>query len=108
VIEKAVDVAAKLSAVEEKILQVKSQSGQDPLNFPIKVNNKLAALTSVVSGSYYAPTQQSYDVFDMLSEELDGYITEYKGILEKDIPELNTMARSANLPPIAIKPPAGG
>jgi hypothetical protein len=33
-----------ISDVEDDIYQVKNQSGQDPLNFPIKINNRLANL----------------------------------------------------------------
>jgi len=101
------DVFNKLSGIEANILQVKSKSSQDPLNFPIKVNNKLAALTGTVSRSYYAPTKQSYEVFDMLAAELDDYLVSYNTVLSKDIEELNTMAKAANLPPIVIKSPIG-
>ena len=39
----------KLSAIEEDVYQVRNRSGQDPLNFPIKLNNKIAALGSSVA-----------------------------------------------------------
>ncbi|MCH8286512.1 glycosyl hydrolase, partial [candidate division KSB1 bacterium] len=106
-INKIDDVFSKLSGIEENILQVKSQSGQDPLNFPIKVNNKLAAMTGVASRNYFAPTEQTYEVVEMLSEELNGYVENYNGVIETDIEDLNRMARSANLPPIVIKSPVG-
>ncbi len=96
------NVYETLSAVEANILQVNSKSRQDPLNFPIKVNNKLAALTRVVSSSYYAPTKQSYDVYSMLADELDGYVERYRKALNEDIPALNERARRANLAPIDV------
>ena len=41
----AADAFSKhVSDVEEAIYQVRNQSGQDPLNFPIKINNRLATL----------------------------------------------------------------
>ena len=86
---------------------MRSQSGQDPLNFPIKVNNKLAAMTGVVSRNYSSATKQSYEVVEMLSEELNGYVDSYNNVLEQDLDDLNRMARSANLPPIMIKSPIG-
>ncbi len=41
-------LSTSVSAVEEAIYQVRNQSGQDPLNFPIKINNRLASLLRVV------------------------------------------------------------
>jgi len=56
----------KLSAVESEIYQVKNQSSQDPLNFPIKLNNKIAALQGVIESADARPTDQSREVFTML------------------------------------------
>jgi len=50
---------------------VKNQSGQDPLNYPIRLNNKIAALAGVVGGTDNKPTAQSYAVFNALSSQLD-------------------------------------
>ncbi|MFC1554756.1 WD40/YVTN/BNR-like repeat-containing protein [candidate division KSB1 bacterium] len=107
-INRADNMLAKLSEIEANILQVKSSSGQDPLNFPIKVNNRLAALTGSVSSSYLAPTKQAYDVFNMLSAELDGYLDSYGNVTTTDLNSLNSLARSANLPEIRLKDPNRG
>ena len=56
--------------IEENLYQVKNQSAQDPLNFPIKLNNKLAALMRVVESGDYKPTDGSYKVFAELKAEL--------------------------------------
>ena len=71
-----------VTEVEEAIYQTKNKSGQDPLNYPIRLNNKLAALFSNVSGSDYRPTKQSYEVFNMLAKQLDVQLAK----LEKLIP----------------------
>jgi len=47
--------------VEQELYQTKNQSNQDPLNFPIKLNNKLAALEGVVQASDAAPTSAVID-----------------------------------------------
>lgn len=62
---------AQLSAVEEEIYQVKNRSGQDPLNYPIRLNNQLAALAGVAGSAEARPTAQSYEVFKLLSAQLD-------------------------------------
>jgi hypothetical protein len=60
-----------LARAEEAIYQVRNQSSQDPLNYPIRLNNRLAALAGVVASADPRPTRQSYVVFDALSRELD-------------------------------------
>ena len=60
----------ELSAIEENLYQVRNQSSQDPLNFPIKLNNKLASLMRVVESGDYKPTVGSYKVFEELKAEL--------------------------------------
>ncbi|MFC1731543.1 WD40/YVTN/BNR-like repeat-containing protein [candidate division KSB1 bacterium] len=100
---KADEITGRLSEIEANILEVRSQSAQDPLNFPIKVNNKIAALNGVVARSYLRPTRQSYEVFDMLSAEFDEYRREYESVINAEIPELNRMVRNRNLPAVIIK-----
>ena len=71
-VAKALDeFAAALSAIEGEIYQVKLQSSQDPLNFPIKLNNKIAALQGVIESADVRPTEQAYSVFRTLSNGLD-------------------------------------
>ena len=67
---------SKLELIESSIYQVKNQSGQDPLNFPIKVNNRLAYLRKSVESGDGIPTSGSLEVFDLLKEELLVYIGE--------------------------------
>ena len=58
----------KMTPIEEALIQTKAKSGQDVLNFPVRLNNHLVALGGVVGSAETAPTQQSYEVFDMLSK----------------------------------------
>jgi len=53
----------KMTAVEEELIQTKAKSGQDVLNFPVRLNNHLVALGGVVGSADSAPTKQSYEVF---------------------------------------------
>jgi photosystem II stability/assembly factor-like uncharacterized protein len=68
---KADALAAQLSAIEANIYQVKNQSGQDPLNYPIRLNNKIAALAGVAGSADARPTDQTREVFRILSGQLD-------------------------------------
>lgn len=60
----------ELSRIESTIYQVKNQSNQDPLNYPIKLNNKLASLQGIVESGEARPTDDSYKVFSELKAEL--------------------------------------
>ena len=73
----------ELSEVEEALYQVKNQSGQDPLNFPIKLNNRLASLRRSVEDGDAKPTNGAYKVYEELSAELDVELEKLNNILEK-------------------------
>jgi photosystem II stability/assembly factor-like uncharacterized protein len=78
-----------LSAVEAEIYQVKNQSGQDPLNYPIKLNNQIAALAGVVQSAETRPTAQSYEVFRVLSAELEAQLARLRGLLDGGLAGVN-------------------
>ncbi|HEX9563308.1 MAG TPA: glycosyl hydrolase [Gemmatimonadaceae bacterium] len=93
---------------ENEVYQTRNQSGQDPLNYPIRLNNKIAALSGVVGRGEYRPTRQAQDAFTRLSGELDGELTGVKGTLDGSLPALNAILRAAGLPelrPSTDEPP---
>ena len=93
-------VKERLSDVESAIYQVKNRSNQDPLNYPIRLNNKLAALLNLVEGSYHKPTDQSYQVFDQLSTELGTELDQMNLVITQDLARLNELLRQLGLDPI--------
>ncbi len=92
-----------LSAVEEQIYQVKNQSGQDPLNFPIKINNRLATLLSMVERGDGRPTGNVYPIFKDLSAELKVQTDKLQQVLSTDLTAFNAAAQKAGLAPIGEK-----
>ena len=76
---------AKLTAVEGEIYQYRNQSSQDPLNYPIKLNNKLAALAGMVGSADARPTDSSLQVFKELSSRLDAQIAALDTIVRVDL-----------------------
>ena len=96
----------KMTEVEEALIQTRARSNQDVLNYPIKLNNQLVALGGVVSSADATPTQASYDVFDMLSKQLDVQLAKWKQIVSTDIPAYNDVVRKQEVPAI-ILPKAG-
>jgi photosystem II stability/assembly factor-like uncharacterized protein len=78
-----------LTAVEEEIYQVRNQSGQDPLNFPIKLNNRLASLLGVVSRGDGRPIGNATPIFNDLSAELKVQTERLRQVLARDLTALN-------------------
>jgi hypothetical protein len=77
-------LSTRLSAVEEDLYQVRNRSNQDPLNFPIKLNNQIAALMRVIETGDAKPTDQSYVVFKELNDRLAAIRKRYEEILKSD------------------------
>jgi photosystem II stability/assembly factor-like uncharacterized protein len=94
----------KMTPVEEAILQVKSKSSQDPLNYPIMLNDKLMALAGTVESADAAPTQQSMEVYEVLRERLGVQLAKWNEVTSKDLPALNDLMRKENVPLLALPP----
>ena len=86
-----------LSAVEQELYQVQNQSNQDPLNFPIKLNNRLASLRRSVETGDARPTNGAYKVFNELSAELDTHLGNLNTILKKELPRVNKILETSGL-----------
>ncbi len=96
-------LADKLTAIEVELYQTKNQSNQDPLNFPIKLNNKLAALAGAVGGSDDRPTDQSWQVYEDLAGRIDGQLAKLKTVLASDVPAFNKLVRDKEVPAVFVK-----
>jgi hypothetical protein len=94
----------KFTDVEGEIYQYRNQSSQDPLNFPIKLNNKIGALMSAVQGVRGRPPAQTYEVFEYLSDELQAELDRIQVLITTDLEQFNRMLRDKGLDP--VQPPA--
>ncbi|MGA8938807.1 MAG: hypothetical protein WB439_06555 [Acidobacteriaceae bacterium] len=101
-------IDGELGTVEDAIYQTKLRAGEDALNFPIRINNKLGALLGTVDDSASAPTAQSYEVFKELSAQLQVQLDKLHDIDAKDVTAFNRMVRDENIPAITIASPKGG
>jgi photosystem II stability/assembly factor-like uncharacterized protein len=90
-----------LSAVENELYQTRLRSNQDPLNFGIKLNNKIATLRSVIESIDSKPTDQTGEVFDLLAGQLDAQLDVLAGIVANDVPAFNALLQSHGLQPIS-------
>ncbi|HET8771070.1 MAG TPA: glycosyl hydrolase [Gemmatimonadaceae bacterium] len=91
------------SAVEQDIYQVKNQSGQDPLNFPIKVNNRLANLLSMSERGDGRPTTNMPEIFGILKDELKVHTDRLAEVWKRDLLAVNNELARLQLPPLDPK-----
>ena len=102
-INKSIDsILERISKIEENLYQTKNRSGQDPLNFPIRLNNKLAHLSSVASRGNFKPTDQMYGVRDELIEKINAQLLEWENIKSSELDKLNATVLENNIQLISI------
>jgi photosystem II stability/assembly factor-like uncharacterized protein len=95
----------KMTAVEEALIQTKAKSGQDVLNYPVRLNNDLAALAGTVESADTAPTKQSYEVFDLVSKQVDEQLAKWKEIVETDVASYNNFVKQKEVPMLILAQP---
>jgi hypothetical protein len=100
VTEMANKVVNPMTAIEEDLYQVKNRSNQDPLNFPIKLNNRFAYLRRSLERGDARPTDGAYQVFKELSRELDDHLTKLAGVLDSELPKFNAMLTAKGMAPV--------
>jgi hypothetical protein len=93
-------LTSKLTAIEGEIYQYRNRSSQDPLNFPIRLNNKLAALQGLVEFGDSRPTDQAYAVFKDLSARLDAQLGALDALLKSDLGPFNKLLAGKKLEPV--------
>ncbi len=101
VLEAAEALTKKMNAVEEKIIQPKSKSGEDPLNYPIQVADQFVALQETVESADTAPTAAASTVYEELNKRLEIQLAAWHEIQSKDLAALNTEIQKAKIPAIA-------
>ncbi|MBL85333.1 MAG: glycosyl hydrolase [Winogradskyella sp.] len=96
-VEKAKALEEQLSNIEKELYQTKNRSGQDPLNFPIKLTNKLGHLNSLVSMGDFAPTDQDVAVKNELTSKIEAQLSQFNTILNDEIKAFNAAFNSKQL-----------
>ena len=82
-------VKKEMTEIENKLYQTKNKSGQDPLNYPIRLNNKLGHLNSLTSMGDYKPTDQAVAFKNEVIRDIDAELNKLYKIFKTDIPALN-------------------
>lgn len=105
VIAKGEAIDSVITKIENELYQTKNRSRQDPLNFPIKLTNKLAHLNSLNGRGDFRPTKQSYEVKETLSKEIDTQLQDFEKVKNNDLPEFNQMVREKAVDAIMLDKP---
>lgn len=94
-VEAGAALSATLTSLDGELYQYRNRSSQDPLNYPIRINNKLAALQGVVEAGDGAPTVRSRLVFEELSDRLTTLLARLDAIIASDVDAFNARRRRA-------------
>jgi len=103
VLERAKSLASELTTIEESLYQTKNRASEDPLNFPVRLNNKLAALLTAVSQADAQPTASQQQVYEDLATGVNTQVKKLKDVMSTSVPALNKMVREQDIPAITIK-----
>jgi hypothetical protein len=101
--QQADTINKQMTAVEEALHQTKAKSGQDVLNFPIRLDDKISGLYDFASSGNAAPAKQVKDAYTELGGQADVQLNKLKKIFSDDLPQLNKMIREKDLPVIGLK-----
>jgi len=96
------DIVKRMTVIENNLYQTKSKSNQDPLNFPIKLNNKLAHLNSLASIGNFKPTDQDYAFKKEVTAAIDKQLGKLYQIFNNDVKQLNAKVKASGINLIKI------
>ena len=93
-----------MKEIEEALYQTKNKSRQDPLNFPIKLNDKLAGVGNLAALGDFRPTDQMLAVRDELTAQIDAELAKLQAVWDEDLPALEAMLAKKSVPLLALPP----
>lgn len=101
--KEADSINAKLTTIEETLYQTKAKSGQDVLNYPIRLNDKISGIFGVVSSGNTSPSKQAKEAFAELNEQATQQLQKLAGIFSNDLASFNNLIHDKKLPVIGFK-----
>ncbi len=94
-----------LGEIEKALYQTQNKSRQDPLNFPIRLNDKLAGLLSVASYGDRRPTEQALAVKAELTAAIDAELAKLEKLWRTELPAFNALAREHDVDRVILGEP---
>ncbi len=103
-IKQQIDTINKqMTVVEEALHQTKAKSGQDVLNFPIRLDDKLSGVYNAASAGTAAPSKQAKEAYADLASLIDVQLNTLKKIMTEDVAKLNQLIHEKTVPVIGLK-----
>ncbi len=103
-VEQGTKLIEQFTTIEKALYQTESKSSQDPLNFPMRLNNRLSSLVNIASSADTRPTKQVIDLRRELIKDIDEQLTQLKKLTGGELKKLNNQIREQNIPPIFPEP----
>ncbi len=104
-VEQGTKLGEQLSEIEKALYQTESKSSQDPLNFPMRLNNRLSSLVNIAASAEARPTKQVVELRSELVKAIDEQLSKLKTLVDSDLQTLNGAIRERQIPPIFSQPP---
>lgn len=101
--QQADTINKQITIIEEALHQTKAKSGQDVLNYPIRLDDKISGLYDFASSGHAPPAKQVKDAYNELSAQVDVQLNALKKIMDVDVVKLNDLIREKALPVIGLK-----
>ncbi|MFM6994718.1 MAG: WD40/YVTN/BNR-like repeat-containing protein [Sediminibacterium sp.] len=96
--KQAKTVLANLTSIEEALHQTKAKSGQDVLNFPIRLDDKIAGVFESAAAGFVAPTKQVQEVYEVLKAQVDAEFNKLDQLKKTGIKQLNDAVHQLAIP----------
>jgi hypothetical protein len=84
----------EMKEIEEALYQTKNRSRQDPLNYPVRLNNKLGHLNSLMGMGDNRPTESAIEFRKEVTARIDKHLDALNLILDEKITDFNELVKS--------------
>jgi len=102
VVKIAEQIDSTMTKIEEQLYQTKNRARQDPLNFPVRLTNKLAHLNSLTTGDY-PPTKQAKELRESLTKAIDEQLDQFKKLKADELPKFNEAVKKQAVDAVILK-----
>ncbi len=102
-VDKAKSMKERFGEIEKALYQTKNRSNQDPLNFPIRLTNKLAHLNSLVSIDDFPPTDQDVAVKNEMTAKVNTQLQAFDALVDTEMKEFNSQFNALNLEYLSVE-----
>ena len=104
VVDAAKDLDKKMTEVEEALYQTKNHASEDPLNFPVRLDDKLNGVAASAALGDYRPTAQAVTVKSRLTAAIDTQLARLRAVWDTDLAHFNQLAREKGVAAVIVPP----